>query len=77
MRLESLPVADGLALHAAGACSWAERAPIPLEEITRLARRQSSSDSGEPTRRSRAPLVSKSARARAPIGARAGRSYRS
>ena len=32
-----------------------------VEEITRLARRQPSSDSGEPTRRSRAPLVSKSA----------------
>ena len=31
------------------------RAPIPLEEITRLARRQSSSDNEEPTRRSRAP----------------------
>ena len=37
-----------------------------LEEITRLARRQSSSDSGEPNRRSRALLVLKSVRARAP-----------
>ena len=33
MRLESLAVADGLAVHAAGACSSAERAPIPLEEM--------------------------------------------
>ena len=33
MRLESLPVADGLTVRGAGACSSAERAPIPLEEM--------------------------------------------
>ena len=60
MRQESLAVADMLAVNGAGACSWAERTPIHPEEMPRLARRQSSSNKGEPTRRLRAPLISKS-----------------
>ena len=37
IRLESLAVADRLAMYAAGASSWAERAPIRPEEMWRLA----------------------------------------
>ena len=50
-----------LATYAAGACSLAERAPTPPEEMPREANRQSSSESSEPTRRPSARRMSLSA----------------
>ena len=71
--IEGVPDASGKLARGGRACCACGRRMLmgrassnSLEEITRLARRQSSSDSGEPNRRSRAPLVSKSVRARAP-----------
>ena len=59
--------AEKLPTQAAGACSPADRAPIPPEVVPRDARRQSSSERGAPMRRPRAERMSVSA-ARRPAG---------